>query len=92
MTDKFLFIISHKNKIKTSFTLKSIKKLKHSPDNNFVGIEREGVNDEIFEIFKKQKFLNFIIKKSEKLGSKIDLKDQDVNSSKLLNESKIFKP
>ena len=69
ITDNSIFLFNNDNSLKYFFALNDIRKLKHNPKNNYIGIEIVGFkDDEIIETFRKEELILFLKKKINNIG------------------------
>lgn len=73
ITNKYIYIFSSYNKLKTAIRLRDILKIKHNQNNNYIGICTKKMKEEILETFKKEELILFLNRKIKKLGKTLEL-------------------
>lgn len=94
ITDNSIFLFNNDNSLKYVFALNEIRKLKHNPKNNYIGIERIGSkDDEIIETFRKEELILFLKKKINNLGWILKIVESDLFEKKnKLNDEVTYNP
>ncbi len=73
VTPKYLYLFTTPTKLKKAIKLRKIRKIKHSQQNNYLGICVSKQEEEVIEIFKKEELILFLNRKLGKLGKNLKL-------------------